>query len=68
MTMVGLGGGDVFLERGPAAHPVLTGDGQLGVVQGGELFRGQPSLRLKLEMTQARTVWEFTGVVVGSSP
>ena len=66
--MLGLGGGDVLLERGPAAHPVLTGDGQLGVVQGGELSRGQPPLRLKLEVTQARAVGEVTEVAAGSSP
>jgi hypothetical protein len=47
---------------------VLTGDGQLGVVQGGELSRGQPPLRLELAVTQAQTVREITGVVVGSSP
>ena len=32
VATLGLGGGDVLLERSPAAHPVLTGDGQLGVV------------------------------------
>jgi len=47
---------------------VLTGDGQLGVVKGGELSCGQPPLRLELEVTQARTVREVTEVVVGSSP
>jgi hypothetical protein len=68
MAMFGPGGGDMLLERGPAAHPVLTGDGQLGVVKGGELSRGQPPLRLELEVTQARTVREVTEAVVGSSP
>jgi hypothetical protein len=64
----GLGGGDAPLEHGPAAYPVLTGDGQLGVVKSGELSRGQPPLRLDLEVAQARTVWEGTEVVVGGSP
>ena len=68
VAVFGLGGGDVLLERGPAAHPVLTGDGQLGVVQGGELSRGQPPLRLELAVTQAQTVRQVTEVVVGGSP
>ena len=61
-------GGDALLKRGPAAHPVLAGDGQLGVVQGGELSRGQPPLRLELAVAQAQAVREVAGIVVGGSP
>jgi hypothetical protein len=49
VAVFGRGGDDALLEGAPAAHPVLTGDGQLGVVQGGELSRGQPPLRFELK-------------------
>jgi hypothetical protein len=37
---------------------VLAGDGELGIVQGGELAGGQPPLRLKLEVPEAGLVGE----------
>jgi hypothetical protein len=52
---VGLAG-DRRLERGPAGQAVLAGDGQLGIVQGGELARAEASFRLELEVAQAGLV------------
>lgn len=50
----GPGRSDMLFERRPAAHPVLSSDGQLGVVKGRELTSGLTPLRLKLEMRQTR--------------
>ena len=45
-----------LLERGPVRQAELTGDGRLGVVQGGELARGQAAFRLELQVPQAGAV------------
>ena len=45
---------DALLEGGPGRQAVLAGDGDLGVVQGGELTRGQAALGLELEVAKAR--------------
>jgi hypothetical protein len=47
---------DALLEGGPGGQAVFLGDGDLGVVQGGELTRGQAALGLELEVAKARPV------------
>jgi hypothetical protein len=50
MAVLGAG----LLERGPVRQAEFTGDGRLGVVQAGELARGQAAFRLELQVPQAR--------------
>jgi hypothetical protein len=45
---------DVLLQRGPARLAVLPGDGELRVVQGGKLTRGQAAFRLQLQVPETR--------------
>src|SRR5689334_12508255 len=47
-------GGAGLFQPGPAGQAVLAGDGDLGVVQGDELARGQAVFRLEFQVTQAR--------------
>jgi hypothetical protein len=54
---------DLLLEHGPAGPAVFAGDGQLGIVQGGELPRGQAALGLELEVTQARPIGEHAWLI-----
>jgi hypothetical protein len=54
---------DVLLERSPAGQAVLAGDGQLGVVQGGELPCGQAALGLELEVAQVRLAGELAWLI-----
>ena len=57
-----------LLERGPAGQAVLTGDSQLGLVQGGKLARGHAALRLKSQVPEAGPVRERTGWLGHGSP
>ena len=43
-------------QRRPARQAVFPGDGQLGLVQGGELARPHAPLRLDLQVPQARVI------------
>src|SRR6185437_6855329 len=56
-----------LLERGPAGQAVLAGDGGLGIVQGGELPRGQAALGLELEVPEAGVAGEATYSCHGQS-
>src|SRR5579859_1518961 len=49
-----------LLECGPGGQPVLAGDGDLGVVQGGELTRGEAAFGLELEVAKARPTGQRT--------
>jgi hypothetical protein len=42
-----------LLQRGPVRQAEFAGDGGLGIVQGGELTRGQAAFRLESEVPQA---------------
>ena len=42
-----------LLERGPVGQAEFAGDGRLGIVQGGELARGQAAFRLEFQVPQA---------------
>lgn len=57
---VRLAAGDELLERGPAEQPVLAGDGELRVVQGGKLTGHQTASGLQLEEAEAGLTGERT--------
>jgi hypothetical protein len=59
---------DVVLERGPARHPVFAGDGQLGLVECGELPGGEAAFRLELQVAEARPFGERTRLIGQGSP
>jgi hypothetical protein len=53
--------GDVPLQGGPAGHPVLAGDGELGVVECRELACGEAALGLQLEEAEVGAIGQAAG-------
>jgi hypothetical protein len=59
---------DGDLQRGPTGEAVLAGDGQLSVVQAGELSVGEAAFRLDLEKTEVRSIGQLTRLIGQGSP
>jgi hypothetical protein len=59
---------DALLEGGPVGQAVLTGDGDLGFVQAGELTRGEAALGLELEVAKTRPARQRTRPTGHGSP